>query len=266
MGGAGGLLAGQRRALILAALRRNGGVRVGELTAEFGVSEMTVRRDLDALERRGSLRKVHGGAVPAGPSTEAEPVFREKAALGAGEKRRIGRAASLLLPRAGSVAFGGGTTVRAVARAVGPAPGLTVVTNSLPVAELFHGLDEGDRPAEVVLTGGVRTPSDALVGPVADAALAAFHVDVLVLGAHGLGVASGLTTPNLAEAATNARLLAAARRVVLVADATKWRTAQLRTFAGLGAVDVLVTDAAPPPAAGDALRAAGVEVRVAPPG
>ncbi|MFX4293994.1 DeoR/GlpR family DNA-binding transcription regulator [Streptomyces bohaiensis] len=264
MGGGGGLLAGQRRALILAALRGRGGVRVGELTAELGVSEMTVRRDLDVLARQGALRKVHGGAVPAEPAVE--PGFREKAALGAAEKRRIGRAAAALLSRAGAVAFGGGTTVCAVARELSPVPGLTVVTNSLPVAEVFHRLDAGASPAEVVLTGGVRTPSDALVGPVADAALAAFHVDVLVLGAHGLGVASGLTTPNLAEAATNARLLAAARRVVLVADATKWRADRLRTFARLDAVDVLVTDAAPPAAAGTALRSAGVEVRVAPPG
>lgn len=164
------------------------------------------------------------------------------------------------------MAFGGGTTVCAVARELAPTAGLTVVTNSLPVAELLHGLDAGVSPAEVVLTGGVRTPSDALVGPVADAVLASFHVDVLVLGAHGLGVASGLTAPNLAEAATNGRLLAAAGRVVLVADAAKWRTAELRTFARLEAVDVLVTDAPPPRDARQALRRAEVEVRVAPAG
>lgn len=98
----------------------------------------------------------------------------------------------------------------------------------------------------MVLTGGVRTPSDSLVGPVADQAIAALHFDVLFLGVHGISVEAGLSTPNLAEAETNRRLVQSARRVVVVADHTKWGTVGLSSFAALEQVDTLVTDAGLP--------------------
>jgi DeoR/GlpR family transcriptional regulator of sugar metabolism len=118
---------------------------------------------------------------------------------------------------------------------------LTVVTNSVRVAEAFAA-STGPSRQTVVLTGGVRTPSDALVGPVADAAIRALHVDVLFLGVHGMDPTAGLTTPNLAEAETNRTFLAHAQKVIVVADHTKWRTVGLCTFGPLSAVDVLVTD------------------------
>jgi DeoR/GlpR family transcriptional regulator of sugar metabolism len=103
----------------------------------------------------------------------------------------------------------------------------------------------------VVLTGGVRTPSDALVGPVADRAIGSLHFDLLFLGVHGISEEAGLSTPNLAEAETNRRLVRSARRVVVVADHTKWGTVGLSSFASLDQVDTLVTDAGLP----DELRA-----------
>ena len=99
-------------------------------------------------------------------------------------------------------------------------PDLTVVTNSPPVAELLH--DRGGDDLTVILTGGVRTPSNALVGPVAVAALRTLHVDTLFLGVHGIDERAGLTTPNLVEAETNRALVACARRVVVCADHSKW--------------------------------------------
>jgi DeoR/GlpR family transcriptional regulator of sugar metabolism len=93
-----------------------------------------------------------------------------------------------------------------------------------------------------VLTGGVRTPSDALVGPLADATIRSLHVDVLFLGVHGMDPVAGLTTPNLAEAETNRTFLGHAKKVIVVADHTKWRTVGLCTFGSLSAADVLVTD------------------------
>jgi DeoR/GlpR family transcriptional regulator of sugar metabolism len=98
----------------------------------------------------------------------------------------------------------------------------------------------------VVLTGGVRTPSDALVGPIADRAIRSLHFDMLFLGCHGISVEAGLSTPNLAEAETNRSFVASARRVVAVADHTKWGTVGLSTFATLDQVDTLVTDAGLP--------------------
>lgn len=96
--------------------------------------------------------------------------------------------------------------------------------------------------ATVVLTGGVRTPSDALVGAVADRAIRSLHFDLLFLGVHGISVEAGLSTPNLAEAETNHCLMRSARRVVVVADHTKWGTVGLSSFADLGEVDTWVTD------------------------
>jgi DeoR/GlpR family transcriptional regulator of sugar metabolism len=93
-----------------------------------------------------------------------------------------------------------------------------------------------------VLTGGVRTPSDALAGPVADAAIGALNVDVLFLGVHGMSARTGFTTPNLMEAGTDRRLVAAARRLVVLADHTKWETVGIATIAPLDEADVVITD------------------------
>jgi DeoR/GlpR family transcriptional regulator of sugar metabolism len=244
------LLAEQRRALILDEVRRRGGVRVNELTRKLGVSDMTVRRDLDALARQGVLEKVHGGAVPVVEASTHEPGFEAKSGLELTAKEDIARSAAQLVTPGTAIALSGGTTTYALAHHLLEVPDLTVVTNSVRVADVFHSAQRtsGQRPgaATVVLTGGVRTPSDSLVGPVADQAIAALHFDMLFLGVHGISVEAGLSTPNLAEAETNRRLVQSARRVVVVADHTKWGTVGLSSFAALEQVDTLVTDAGLP--------------------
>ncbi|MDQ0935504.1 DeoR/GlpR family DNA-binding transcription regulator [Streptomyces turgidiscabies] len=240
------LLAEQRRALILDEVQRRGGVRVNELTRKLGVSDMTVRRDLDALARQGVLEKVHGGAVPVVEASTHEPGFEAKSGLELTAKEDIARAAAELVSAGSAIALSGGTTTYALAHQLLDVPDLTVVTNSVRVADVFHTAQRvsGQRQgaATVVLTGGVRTPSDSLVGPVADRAIASLHFDVLFLGVHGISVEAGLSTPNLAEAETNRRLVQSARRVVVVADHTKWGTVGLSSFAALEQVDTLVTD------------------------
>ncbi|MGV9251924.1 DeoR/GlpR family DNA-binding transcription regulator [Streptomyces sp. NPDC003697] len=244
------LLAEQRRALILEEVRRRGGVRVNELTRKLGVSDMTVRRDLDALARQGVLEKVHGGAVPLVEASTHEPGFEAKSGLELTAKEDIARAAAELVAPGTAIALSGGTTTYALAQHLLDVPDLTVVTNSVRVADVFHTTQRssGRRPgaATVVLTGGVRTPSDSLVGPVADRAIGALHFDVLFLGVHGISVEAGLSTPNLAEAETNRRLVQSARRVVVIADHTKWGVVGLSSFAGLEQIDTLVTDAGLP--------------------
>jgi len=244
------LLAEQRRALILDEVRRRGGARVAELTRKLLVSDMTVRRDLDILARQGALEKVHGGAVPLADASTHEPGFEAKSALELSAKAEIARAAAVMAQPGSAIALSGGTTTYALAQELTDVPDLTVVTNSVRVADVFHAAHRGPggsrapRPgaATVVLTGGVRTPSDSLVGPVADAAIRSLHFDVLFLGVHGISVEAGLSTPNLAEAETNRRFVASARRVVVVADHTKWGTVGLSSFASLEQVDTLVTD------------------------
>ncbi|GHJ42286.1 DeoR/GlpR family DNA-binding transcription regulator [Streptomyces sp. TS71-3] len=244
------LLAEQRRALILDEVRRRGGVRVNELTRRLGVSDMTVRRDLDALARQGVLEKVHGGAVPVMEASTHEPGFEAKSGLELTAKEDIAKAAAALVQPGTAIALSGGTTTFALAHHLLDVPDLTVVTNSVRVADVFHSAQgtAGQRQgaATVVLTGGVRTPSDSLVGPVADRAIGELHFDMLFLGVHGISVQAGLSTPNLAEAETNRRLVGSARRVVVVADHTKWGTVGLSSFAALSQVDTLVTDAGLP--------------------
>ncbi len=248
------VLAHQRQALILEAVRERGGVRVADLVERLGVSDMTVRRDIGELHRRGLVARVHGGAASLDERSSAEPGFAAKAELQTAQKRAIARAAAALVRPGASVALSAGTTTVELARALRGVPDLTVVTNSPRVADVLHepGAEEAGRT--VVLTGGVRTPSDALTGPVAVRSVAGLHVDQLFLGVHGLDVRAGLTTPNLAEAETDRALVECARSLVVVADATKWGVVGLATIAGLDAVDVLVTDTEFPDDARDAVR------------
>ncbi|MFI9202602.1 DeoR/GlpR family DNA-binding transcription regulator [Streptomyces sp. NPDC053048] len=255
MGDNQNLLAEQRRALILDEVRRRGGVRVNELTRRLNVSDMTVRRDLDALARQGVVEKVHGGAVPVAEATTHEPGFEAKSTLELGAKEDIARAAARMAARGGSIALAGGTTAFVLAQHLVDIPDLTIVTNSVRVADVFHnarrppgGSGPAARPGAptVVLTGGIRTPSDTLVGPVADAAIRSLHFDVLFIGVHGISAEAGLSTPNLAEAETNRHFVRSARRVVALADHTKWGTVGLSSFATLEEVDALVTDAGMP--------------------
>lgn len=246
------LLAEQRRALILDEVRRRGGVRVNELTRRLNVSDMTVRRDLDALARQGVVEKVHGGAVPVVEASGHEPGFEVKSGPEPGAKEAIARAAAALVTPGSAIALSGGTTTYALARRLVDVPDLTVVTNSVRVADVFHsaqrrpGEPARDDAATVVLTGGVRTPSDSLVGPVADRAISSLHFDMLFLDVYGISVEAGLSTPDLAEAETNRQFVRSARRVVVIADHTAWGTVGLSSFATLEDVDTLVTDAGMP--------------------
>ncbi|MFE9560532.1 DeoR/GlpR family DNA-binding transcription regulator [Streptomyces sp. NPDC006487] len=257
-------LAHQRRALILDAVRREGAVRVADLVGQLGVSDMTVRRDLDVLARQGLVEKVHGGAVaPAGASGH-EPGFEAKSDLEGEAKAAIAETAATLVEPGSVVAVSGGTTAHAVAARLLGVPRLTIVTNSLPVAELVwaDGRSRGDAPT-LLLTGGSPTPSAALVGPLADLAIGSLHVDLLFLGAHGVAQGAGLTTPNLMEAQTNRALVASARRVAVVADHSKWGVVGLSGFAALHQADWFVTDAGLPTAARAALAEEVGELLVA---
>jgi DeoR/GlpR family transcriptional regulator of sugar metabolism len=234
------VLAQQRQSAILDLIRRHGGVRVSQLVRQFGVSDMTIRRDLEVLADRGLVDKVHGGATIAGPGSTEEPGFDAKSIRQRAEKRAIAARALELVEPGTAIALSAGTTTAALATLLVDVPGLTVVTNSIPVADLLYQAGRPDQT--VVLTGGIRTPSDALAGPVAEAAIGTLNVDMLFLGVHGMSPRTGFTTPNLMEAGTNRLLVHAARRLVVLADHTKWETIGIATIAPLEDADVLITD------------------------
>ncbi|MDF5758721.1 DeoR/GlpR family DNA-binding transcription regulator [Spongiactinospora sp. TRM90649] len=255
------MLAQQRRQAILERVRASGGVRVADLVRELGVSDMTIRRDLEVLAERGLVAKVHGGATATGPGSTEEPGFAAKSVRQQLEKDAIAREAARLVRPGTAVALSAGTTIWTLARHLVEIADLTVITNSIRVADVFHRAPRADRT--VVLTGGVRTPSDALVGPVAVAAIRRLHVDTLFLGVHGMSVRAGFTTPNLLEAETDRELIACARRLVVPADHTKWGLVGISTIAELSEAHVVVTDDGLCRQARDELAAAAGELIVA---
>lgn len=221
------MLARQRQEHILERVAATGGVRVADVVEELGISEMTVRRDITELVTQGLVERVHGGAVAAGPTT-LEPRFTAKSTLNLEAKRRIGQAAAAMVRPGDSLALSAGTTTLALAHALTELehfPTLTVITNSLPAAQvLFDAADAAraenrDAPT-VVITGGERTPSNALVGLVAVDALRTMRVEWVFLGAHGFTPEAGLMTPNLQEASANQALVAAGRTVVATLDSS----------------------------------------------
>lgn len=245
------MLARQRQAVILEQARRTGAVRVSELVVKLGVSDMTIRRDLDVLAGRGLIEKVYGGATAiVGKSTD-EPGFEAKSGQQRTQKEAIARLAAGLVRPGTAIGISAGTTTWAFARALESVPGLTIVTNSIQVADVLRDTAQPDRT--VVLTGGIRTPSDALVGGVAVHSLRRLHLDLVFLGVHGMAEEAGFTTPNLDEAETNRALVEAGRSLVVLADHTKWGVVGISTIVDLDDADVVVSDDGLPAAARETL-------------
>lgn len=259
-------LAPQRRQRILEWVTRDGFVRVTELVERLGVSEMTVRRDINELAGHGSVERVHGGAVAAS-GAGSEPLFSAKVERATAQKEAIGHVAASRVRPGESLILSAGSTTLAVARAIAAMPyasTLTVLTNSLPAADVLsesvaEGHPSGGGPT-VLLTGGQRTRSDALVGPLAVDAARSMRVKWAFLGAHAVDGQLGLMTPNLEEAQVNQTFVGAAGTVVAVTDHSKWGVPGLRSFCSLADLDLLVTDAETSGENAEALEQAGVIV------
>ncbi|MFB7714034.1 DeoR/GlpR family DNA-binding transcription regulator [Streptomyces sp. NPDC056105] len=232
------MYAPERQQEILRLARDGGRVDVLSLAEEFQVTAETIRRDLKTLDRAGLVRRVHGGAIPAG-RLDFEPDVAEREGTAADEKDRIARLALAELPEEGTVILDAGTTVARLAAAVPLESTLTVVTHGLPVAARL-----ADHPGiQLHLVGGrVRHRTRAAVDAWALRAYGEIRADVLFLAANGFSAEHGLTTPDLAEAAVKRAAVGAARRVVLLADSAKYGQEHFARFGDLGDVDVLITD------------------------
>jgi len=244
----------ERLGRILELLARDGTVTVAELASELGVSDATVRRDLQALGEQRLLERSHGGAVAHGTAHELPVRYRTGRS---DEKRRIARAASELVRDGGAVGLTGGTTTTEVARMLVARQGLTVVTNALNIA-----VELAVRPdLKLIVTGGVaRSASYELVGSMAEATLRGVYVDVAFVGVDGVDAERGLTTQNEVEAATNRTLMDRAKRTVVVADATKLGHVAFAEIAGIARADQLITNTGADIEHVDRLRAAGLHV------
>jgi DeoR/GlpR family transcriptional regulator of sugar metabolism len=192
------------------------------------------------LDDAGLVEKVHGGATLRDERTTDEPGFEAKSLRNTREKHAIAMAAAAMVRPGQAIGITAGTTTWQLAYHITEIPNLTVVTNSVRVADVLHQARRDDRT--VVLSGGVRTPSDALVGPVAVNALRSLHLDSVFMGVHGMSHRAGYTTPNLMEAETNRAFVDATEHLVVLADHTKWGVTGLSSMAPLERAAVLVTD------------------------
>jgi DeoR family fructose operon transcriptional repressor len=250
------MYAAERQQRIMAEARRAGRVEVTSLADSLGVTAETVRRDLTALEQRGSVRRVHGGAIPV-ERLELEPTLATRSSRLTEVKRRIAARVLDELPTGGTVLLDSGSTTLAVVQLLPPDLDLTVVTNSVAAAS---ALSTHPGITLYLLGGRVRGITGAAVGEWATAALDGLVVDVAVLGTNGISAARGLTTPDQAESLVKAAMVRSARRVLVATDSSKAGDDHLHRFATLGEVDVVVTDTDLADDVAAELRAAGPRV------
>ncbi|WP_374009783.1 DeoR/GlpR family DNA-binding transcription regulator [Leifsonia sp. LS-T14] len=257
------LPAALRRERMLELIGQAGFARVSDLGEAFQVSDVTVRSDLDVLDREQSIRRVHGGAVLRAPGTR-EPSFEEALESSAEEKRRIGQAAAAMVVPGSSVLLDVGTTTAAIARALverEELEGVTVITNGLTIAlELERAIPRFD----VVVTGGTLRPlQHSLVEPLAAVLLERLHADLAFIGCTGVDPSGGITNVNLPEADLKRVMVGSAERAVVVADGSKLGRTHLGRIAALDEVAELITGESAPADSVAALREAGLPVAVA---
>lgn len=251
-----GLFSDERQNAILAEISQRGRVSVTSLAEQFSVVGETIRRDLAALERRGAVRRVHGGAIPARRAA-FEPPIDARAKLMAAEKERIATAALAELPAEGSVFIEAGSTSSFLVSVMPSDRALTIVTNGGYLASVLAQ----DGGHTVLSVGGrVRQRTLACVDDWALGALSGLRVNVAFLGTNGLSVDGGLTTPDLAEAAVKRAMLAIAERTILLADHSKIGVASLARYGELHQIDMLITDTGLPEEDTQELEDAGLRV------
>lgn len=247
-------LAPQRQQRILDIVSSRRAARLEDLASALGVSVATARRDLDELASRGLLRRVHGGAVAS--DAQREPHFEAKAVEAAAEKERIAaRAVSLLAPD-DTVYLDSGSTVLAVARLLRGWDRLTVVTNSLPIANELGG----HGPTLILAGGEFRATSQAFVGPLSRHLLENLHVTKALIGAYAFSLEDGLSTTDAAEAFTKTLALERATEVIVLADSRKLGAHSFAHAGRLDQVDVLVTDTGIDDRLAQTLAQAGITV------
>ena len=255
------MYAEERQRAMAELVTQRGRVSVTELARQFDVTTETVRRDLSTLERLNLLRRVHGGALPADSFTVLEMGLGDRDTANTEEKGRIAQAALELLPGADStILIDAGTTTARFAELLPHDHRLTVLTHAVPVAARLAELPNVELH---LLPGRVRRNTQAAVGVETVAALAHVRADIAFMGTNGISMEHGLSTPDHAEAATKAAMVASARRIVVLADSTKVGQERTVRFAALADIDVLVTDHGIAPEAVAQIEGAGVEVVLA---
>ncbi len=251
------MLAETRRKRLLELVSRRGFATLEELVQASGVSESTVRRDLEALDQVGAVKRTHGGAVCSG-EVRSMPPLDERETAQALEKRAIGQRAAMLVEDDETVLLDGGTTTLEVARALVGRP-VQVVTNSLPIANLLSSSKDTD----LILLGGYVYPRTGVaMGPLANATMEGIRVAKVIMGAGGV-VAEGIFNSNSLLVETERRMMRCAQELVVVADHTKFGKLSLSRLCGLDEVSVIVADSGLIGSHQALVRGAGVTLHLA---
>ena len=233
-----------RRSAILQLLKNDSSVNVTELSQRFGVSEVTIRKDLRILKERKLLVRVHGGAIMGASSSVSQPATEErhlsfKRMVNMREKEAIGRAAARYIKEGDTILIDSGTTALEVVKNLQPFQDLTIITNS--IVAMLEALKY--KRFNVILLGGtVRESSMSIVGPLAESNLKIFYCDKLFLGVDSFSVETGLSTPSVDEASTNQVMISRAREVIGVFDSSKVNKRALAFIADVDKINTIVTD------------------------
>lgn len=231
-----------RRSSILSKLREDSSVSVSELSSIYGVSEVTIRKDLRILKERNLLVRVHGGAIMSSSSTDAaqeEQRYDSKRLEKAAEKRAIGKAAAAHIKDGDTILIDSGSTALEVARNLDSFRDLTIITNSLNVV---IEVSRYNRFRVILLGGTFRETSQSFVGPLAESNLKMFYCDKLFLGVDSFCIEDGLSTPSIEEAHTNQIMVTRANEVIAVFDSSKVNKRALAYISGVDKINTIVTD------------------------
>ncbi|MEU8382009.1 DeoR/GlpR family DNA-binding transcription regulator [Streptosporangium sp. NPDC048865] len=252
------MLSEKRRSKLLHYVRDNGSVSVDDLAELLSVSVSTVRRDLDEMDERGLLRRVHGGAIAVGGAESAETSIMERAVRNLEEKHRIAAEAVGLIEPGSTILLTGGSTTAQMVPYLASVPDITVVTNSIAIA---HGIGTTTEDVQVLVLGGLlRNVELSLLGHLTTQALADIHIDRAFFSAYGLDPGYGMLGAHLAEAETDRNMIAAARHLVVLADHSKFDQRSAVRIAPVSRIGTVVTDAHAPAEAVAALRARDIVV------
>ncbi len=253
----------ERQALIVEIAREKQLVKVAELMEKFGVSDMTIRRDLEALQQQGILKKVYGGAVLAttpvqgGRDAQNEDVSLDiRASAFADRKREIARRAVELIVPHDVIILDAGTTTLELAKILPRHEDVVIVTNSIAIAHELAG-----KTSSLLLAGGiVRESTHSTVGPKTKEFMSDLRANKLFLGASSLSLKQGLLNSNLYESEIKRTMMASADQVIVLADSSKFNNASYHVFARWENVDMLISDHHLPLDVQQSLREQGIEV------
>ena len=253
-----------RRSAILQLVRESSSVNVSELSQRFGVSEVTIRKDLRILKERKLLVRVHGGAIMSARATGDESEERNfgfKKLLNAKEKEAIGRAAAAHIKEGDTILIDSGTTALEVAKNLHGFEDLTIITNS--VSAMMEAV-KYKRFRVILLGGTVRGSSNSIVGPLAESNLKLFYCDKLFLGVDSFSVEAGLSTPSVEEASTNQVMISRAREVIAVFDSSKVNKRAFAFIAAPEEIHTVITDSHLPANVRNQLTAMHINVETVP--